>query len=286
MLEELLDLERVLDVPLPVSGGARNFDAVNDIITRSGDDAGLDVPDGSSVILQVLVKPEDAATSSTIAGKKNSTGVASAAGYQLRIVGGSSYAWSVSDSVDQDSKGSTTVPSNGVWKSVTGVLKANAAADDDNYIYVETTQENSVTGLTLLGSLENARPFRVGANSNSTPAGFFDGDIAYARVWIKGSAWTQAEIDQVIQAHNRLYLPAGWGPSTMRLQWVLWDAGSPSTTLDLSGNGLTGTYTDTTAVSDPARVMGPGGSPVRLRHTAPVAATTNPGWYVSRGGWF
>ena len=154
------------------------------------------------------------------------------------------------------------------WLSLTGVLKANAAANDDVYIYVDGTQ-NGPNNSTLMGTLANTQVFTVGTNGSG--AEDFDGDIAYVRFWTKSGAWTTAEMNQVVASRDRLILPAGWGPGTMRLQWILWDAGTPATTRDWSGNGLTGTYAGTVAATDPARVMGPGGSP-RWK-SAPVVTT-------------
>ena len=102
-----------------------------------------------------------------------------------------------------------------------------------------------------MGSLANASEFRAGCDGSATPGNFWDGDIAYARLWIlNGARWTDNQYLQRVEAQNKLYVP---DDDLMELQWVLWDAGSPATVQDYTSNRLDGTYTGTTVVTDPPR---------------------------------
>ena len=100
-VSDLIDRGRRLDWPVPISGGARNFDAVDDIIARPGDDAGLDVADSDSLILQTLLKMDLAGAAKGVCGKKNGFSQANQAGYQLMWLGTEVVSFTVSDAVDE-----------------------------------------------------------------------------------------------------------------------------------------------------------------------------------------
>jgi len=253
-LEELLDLGYILNSPPPISGGGRNFDGVDDQINRGADDASLDVTNSESCMLQVLCKLDAVGTvTRCIAGKKNGLLAAGSGGYSIGIAATEVVQWGLADGVDQVTRSGITMVA-GTWVTLTGVLRANAAADDDLIVY-DNLNASATLNSTVLGSLANTHTFRIGANATGE---FWDGDVAFARFWsLGGAAWTAAQIDEVVTRYTYLYLPAGWGPGVQGIQWILWDRGSPTTATDYSGNGLNGTYTGTTFVDDPAMAYPP-----------------------------
>jgi hypothetical protein len=281
-VSDLIDRGYRLDVPMPITpsplsetvsiGGftgtllrrARNFDAVDDKIARAGDDAGLDVGDGDSLVLQTLAKLDAVGTGArVICGKKGNAGGAGNAGYQLFMTGAERIRFTVSDGTDElEGTGNQTgVLSAGTWYSMTGVLRAVATNNDDAYTWLDGTVFGPING-TLIGSLDTSLVFRVGADSLATPANFWDGDIAFVRFWKKvGSDWTTPEIDQRIEWRNQLYLAQD---QYMELQWILWDAGTPTTAIDYTDNGFDGTYTGTTFVEDPKQVYVASDWPVQV----------------------
>lgn len=241
--EELLDVGYLL-IP-PVSGGAINLDGVDDQVTRGGtDDASLDVADNTSLCLQVICKLDAVgATGRGIAGKKAGL-AASNIGYLLRMSSGENVNWRCSDGTDQIATTNDFNMVAGVWNTLTGILTANGATNDDLIIYANTELRSTVNS-TVLGSIENNQQFRLGTVGGGGE--FWDGGIAAARVWIKSGQWTSAEIDYFVQNWNTLLLPPD---ANQRLQWLAADPGQTSLT-DLSGNGLTGTLVGTTYEADP-----------------------------------
>ena len=206
---------------------------------------------GLNYIVDYDIKLDTGGAARQIGGKKDSTAVGDA-GYLLGVASNETLSFRVADGVDGVNRtgGILTV---GTWYVLTGVLTAVAAANDDISLYVDGTL-NGPTNSTVMGSLANARPFTIGANS--TPAQFFDGDIAFARVWIKsGAAWTTDEITRRVECRNFLYVPSD---PHLVLQWVLWAPESaPATAFDHSAQLLDGTYTGTTSALDPATVIPP-----------------------------
>lgn len=268
-LEELLDLGYSIGAsPGWWEAGAWNFDpGSSEYISRSVDDDSLDVADGDSIIVQALFKLDAVGTEQRfIAGKGNSTTVR---GWQIYMGAGESVFFQAHDGTDLVASPGVGI-SAGTWYAATGILTANALADDDASIYLDSALSGP-NNSTVLGSCTTASVFAAGAASNGGIR--WDGDIAYVRVWkLAGAAWTAAQRSQVVEAQNRLYLPAAWGPGTQALQWILWDSaiGSPR---DYSGNGLTGTVNGTpTFVDDPRRVMGPGGGLARAQKAAAAVA--------------
>lgn len=270
MLSDLIARGYELNWPPPIAGGARNFDAVDDRISRPGDDAALDCADSSSVALQCLAKLDAVSTViRTLCGKKN-TNASGNAGYLLNMTSAEVVRFNVSDATDQVVVGTGAVTA-GTWYGHTGFVTANAAANDDMSYYRDGTLNAGPTNSTVLGTLANAVSFRAGCNGNNTE--FWDGDIAYVRTWIKAAAaWTAQERLLIVEAHNKLYLPQD---ALMELQWILWDAGSPTTANDYTDNSFDGTYTGTTFVEDPKRVMKASSPSNYFFKSAPVAVT---GW--------
>jgi len=272
LVSDLIDRGYRLDVPMPISGGARNFDAVDDRLDRSGDDATLDVADGDSLVIQTLAKLDAVGTvGRVLCGKENNINALGSAGYQIAMRSTEVPTFHVADAVDEIEQQGTALVA-GTWYALTGVLVANSLTNDDGYLYQNSTV-NGPTNSALLGSLENDRPFRVGAASEATPGNFWDGDIAYVRFWKKAAAaWTANERLQRVEWLDQLYLPQDL---YMELQWILWDAGTPTTAIDYTDNAFDGTYTGTTFVDDPKRVYMASDWPVNVEVEAAIAAAAS-----------
>jgi hypothetical protein len=251
-------------------GGGRNFDAVDDMVARSGDDAILDCDDTDSIALQVLTKLDAVGTvARALAGKKNAVNSNANAGYQLAFISDEIMKFAVADGTDGVQQADASAMTAGTWYAFTGLMSAIAAANDNVYLYRNGTI-NGPTNSTVMGSLANARPFRAGCNSNATPGNFWDGDIAYARFWKKaGAAWTTQQRLTFVELRDKLYLPQD---EFMELQWILWDAGSPTTANDYTDNSFDGTYTGTTFVEDPKRVYKAAINPERVQRVFAAAA--------------
>jgi len=268
MLSDLIDRGYRLDLPHPIAGGGRNFDAVDDRIRRGADDATLDLVDTDSCAIQSLFKLDAISTVvRRIANKKGAIGAG--AGYTLAMDATELLEFRVADGTDVVIVENATALVAGTWYAGTGVLNAVAAANDDLYLWKDATLAGPTNSI-LLGSPTNALNFTVGASSVATPTEFWDGDIAYARFWKKlAAAWTTQERLTYVELRDKLYLPQDL---YMELQWILWDAGSPTTANDYTDNSFDGTYTGTTFVEDPKRVYKAAINPERVQRVFAAAA--------------
>jgi hypothetical protein len=278
-LSDLIDRGYRLDLPHPIAGGGRNFDAVDDKVDRVSDDAVLDCDDTDSVALQALIKLDAVSTvARAVAGKKNAVNSNANAGYQLAFISDEIMKFAVADGTDGVQQASAAAMVAGTWYAFTGLMSAISAANDDIYLYTNATVSGP-TNSTVMGSLANSRPFRAGSNSNATPGNFWDGDIAYVRAWIKNAAaWTANQRLQIVENRDRLYLPQD---EFMELQWILWDAGTPTIANDYTDNSFDGTYTGTTFVEDPKRVYKAAINPERVQRVFAVAAFPELSWQGS-----
>jgi hypothetical protein len=110
---------------------------------------------------------DPSATGSVIC-KKDSTGSGDA-GYNLVAHLSDYYLYQQSDGTNQSSNATADFGAGGV-ESTGGAVRNTT--DDDYEAFLNGTGSGSPTTDTSTGTLANARPLRMGANSNSTPAGY------------------------------------------------------------------------------------------------------------------
>ncbi len=144
-------------------------------------------------------------------GKRNQ-GASTNVGYHLSTAAATTMLWTTRPAGDAVRSGSVTTSQNS-FCHVSGYLDNSASGTERQRTYLGSQTSVNAPTATVLGSLSNATPFRVGARWLSSFAAAEDVTIVYLAIWIGNDmilAGSDAALTQIIR--NRQMLMGGIAP--------------------------------------------------------------------------
>jgi hypothetical protein len=167
----------------------------------------LDFNASISFTYEVWFKTSTTGVVQLIAGKKN--GVGPAAGYAVYVTAANLVQCIVSDGTNSKSSAnpSTTV-TDGAWHHVACVVNRTAQTITQ-YLDGAAQTPGDLTSPSVIGSVDSAQNFRVGATGASTPGSFFNGQIDDVRVY--GYARSSSQISDDINNNNIAIVTGEYG---------------------------------------------------------------------------